>query len=110
MKRPNLRENQLRYDLFQFEIALQTRLEEVERRLAKYEGQQTEPVPQEPEYNEEAEWTPLPEDDYETEIWSHEAEWAPLPHDEDEEPEVPVVPMETSGNGEPEESVRELVL
>ncbi|VDN88199.1 unnamed protein product [Brugia pahangi] len=71
-----------------------------------------DPVPQEPEFNEEeAEWAPLPENENgdEAENWPSEAEWTPLPEDEEEEeePEVPGVPMEIE---EPVEAVRELVL
>ncbi|VDN85921.1 unnamed protein product [Brugia pahangi] len=78
---------------------------------AECPAMEEDPVPQEPEFNEEeAEWAPLPENENgdEAENWPSEAEWTPLPGDEEEdEPEVPGVPMEI---GEPVEAVRELVL
>uniref|UniRef100_A0AAF5PZR4 C2H2-type domain-containing protein n=1 Tax=Wuchereria bancrofti TaxID=6293 RepID=A0AAF5PZR4_WUCBA len=99
----------------QFERLLIARLEEAERRLEEIEGQnahdemEEEPVLQEPEFNEEeAGRAPLPESSDEAENWASGAEWAPLP--DDEEPETPAAPMETSGVIEPVESVRELVL
>uniref|UniRef100_A8QGV5 Uncharacterized protein n=1 Tax=Brugia malayi TaxID=6279 RepID=A8QGV5_BRUMA len=100
---------------------LNARLTEAERRLAEYEGQNAQqemevekmeegPAPQEPGFNiEEAEWAPLPESDDEAE-WLAEAEWAPLPEDSEENPEVSVAPVESSGDNEPEETVREIVL
>uniref|UniRef100_A0A1I8EYA8 Zinc finger protein n=1 Tax=Wuchereria bancrofti TaxID=6293 RepID=A0A1I8EYA8_WUCBA len=105
----------------QRESLLNARLTEAERRLAEYEGQNAQqevevekmeegPAPQEPAFNiEEAEWAPLPESDDEAD-WLAEAEWAPLPEDSEENPEVPVAPVETSGDKEPEEAVREIVL
>ncbi|KAK6107060.1 hypothetical protein QQG55_26715 [Brugia pahangi] len=78
------------------------------------EVMEEDPVPQEPEFNEEeAERIPLPESSEEAENWPCEAEWTPLPYNEEEEEnelEAPVAPMETSGIVEPVESVRELVL
>ncbi|VBB35390.1 unnamed protein product, partial [Acanthocheilonema viteae] len=98
-----------------FEIALQTRLEEAERRLEELEGRNAreeldeEPMSRESEFDEEeAEWAPLPEE--EAENWPNGAEWASLPDDEDEELETSEAPMETSGDEEPEEAFRELVL
>uniref|UniRef100_A0AAF5Q6V7 Zinc finger protein n=1 Tax=Wuchereria bancrofti TaxID=6293 RepID=A0AAF5Q6V7_WUCBA len=117
--------------------SLTTRLEEAERRLEELEGRnahevmEENPVPQEPEFDEEeaelaplpesseevenwpsgAEWAPLPESSEEAENWPSGAEWAPLPDDDEgEEPEAPVAPMETSGIVEPVETIRELVL
>ncbi|KAL3984681.1 hypothetical protein ACH3XW_35540 [Acanthocheilonema viteae] len=99
----------------EFEIALQTRLEEAERRLEELEGRNAreeldeEPMSRESEFDEEqAEWAPLPED--EAENWPSGAEGASLPDDEDEELETSEAPMETSGDEEPEEAFRELVL
>uniref|UniRef100_A0AAF5Q4C2 C2H2-type domain-containing protein n=1 Tax=Wuchereria bancrofti TaxID=6293 RepID=A0AAF5Q4C2_WUCBA len=113
----------------QRENLLLARLTEAEGRLAEYEGRNAQqevgegwneeeeemeegPAPQEPEFNiEEAEWAPLPESDDEAE-WLAEAERAPLPDSEDNEEslEVPVAPVEASGDEEPEEEVREIVL
>uniref|UniRef100_A0A0R3RP17 C2H2-type domain-containing protein n=1 Tax=Elaeophora elaphi TaxID=1147741 RepID=A0A0R3RP17_9BILA len=84
--------------------------------LAKYEGlnarQESEegPVPQEPEYDEEAEWAPLPESSDEAMEWQTEAELAPLPDDDEEGLEVSVAPKESSGVEEPEVTIREIVL
>ncbi|KAK6107675.1 hypothetical protein QQG55_29140 [Brugia pahangi] len=104
----------------QFEQSLIERMVEAGWRLEELVGQsahavmEEDPVPQEPEFNEEeAEWAPLPENETgdEAENWPLEAEWTPLPEDEEEEePEVPGVPMETSDITEPVEAVRELVL
>ncbi|KAL4001713.1 hypothetical protein ACH3XW_0405 [Acanthocheilonema viteae] len=99
----------------QVEIALQTRLEEAGRRIAELEGRNAqemdeEPASQEPEWDEEAEWAPLPESRDEAQSWPSGAEWAPLPQEEEEEPEMPAAPMEMSGSSEPEVSVREIVL
>uniref|UniRef100_A8NZP1 Uncharacterized protein n=2 Tax=Brugia malayi TaxID=6279 RepID=A8NZP1_BRUMA len=100
----------------QFEQSLIERMAEAGWRLEELVGQsaqpamEEDPVPQEPEFNEEeAEWAPLPENENdEAENWPSEAEWTPLPEEEEEEePEVPGVPMEIE---EPVEAVRELVL
>ncbi|VDN85218.1 unnamed protein product [Brugia pahangi] len=65
---------------------------------AECPAMEEDPVPQEPEFNEEeAEWAPLPENENdEAENWPSEAEWTPLPEEveEGEESEVPGVPME----------------
>ncbi|KAK6107417.1 hypothetical protein QQG55_28095 [Brugia pahangi] len=83
----------------QFEQSLIERMAEAGWRLGELVGQsaqpamEEDPVPQEPEFNEEeAEWAPLPENENdEAENWPSEAEWTPLPEDEEEEeePEVP---------------------
>ncbi|VIP00339.1 Uncharacterized protein BM_BM17206 [Brugia malayi] len=101
----------------QFEQSLIERMAEAGWRLEELVGQsaqpamEEDPVPQEPEFNEEeTEWAPLPENENdEAENWPSEAEWTPLPEEEEEEeePEVPGVPMEIE---EPVEAVRELVL
>nr|CDQ05043.1 Bm9839 [Brugia malayi] len=107
-------------ETLQFERSLIEGMMEAGRRLEELVGQnahevmEENPVPQEPEFDEEeAERTPLPESSEEAENWPCEAEWTPLPYDEEEEenePEAPVAPMEASGIVEPVESVRELVL
>ncbi|VIP00196.1 Uncharacterized protein BM_BM17164 [Brugia malayi] len=102
----------------QFEQLLIGKMAEAGWRLEELVGQsaqpamEEDPVPQEPEFNEEeAEWAPLPENENgdEAENWPSEAEWTPLPEEEEEEeePEVPGVPMEIE---EPVGAVRELVL
>uniref|UniRef100_A0A1I7VTF8 DUF1604 domain-containing protein n=1 Tax=Loa loa TaxID=7209 RepID=A0A1I7VTF8_LOALO len=65
---------------------------------------------QEPEFNEETEWAALPEEDDEAENWLSGSEWAPLSDDEEDEPEVTVIRMETSGVEEPEEIIREILV
>ncbi|VIO97220.1 Uncharacterized protein BM_BM17684 [Brugia malayi] len=94
-------------ETLQFERSLIEGMMEAGRRLEGLVGQnahevmEENPVPQEPEFDEEeAERTPLPESSEEAENWPCEAEWTPLPYDEEEEenePEAPVAPMETSG-------------
>uniref|UniRef100_A0A1I7VJU9 Uncharacterized protein n=1 Tax=Loa loa TaxID=7209 RepID=A0A1I7VJU9_LOALO len=100
----------------EFETSLITCLEEAEKRLVEYAGRNTHDemdeglAHQEPEFNEETEWAALPEEDDETENWPSGSEWTPLSDDEEDEPEVTVIRMETSGVEEPEETIREIVL
>uniref|UniRef100_A0A1I7VHY7 Zinc finger protein n=1 Tax=Loa loa TaxID=7209 RepID=A0A1I7VHY7_LOALO len=98
----------------EFETSLITCLEEAEKRLVEYAGRNTRDemdeglAHQEPEFNEETEWAALPEEDDETENWPSGSEWTPLSDDEEDEPEVTVIRMETSGVEEPEETIREI--